>query len=107
MPAGGELLTLQFGHVANYVGAHFWNLQDALIDYSGTDAADDEVQLLFVCTLLHVYVCVGDSDTQLTHSLPHSLTHTTHSHTQLTFFWQHGRGRGFEGNLEPQGNSSG
>jgi hypothetical protein len=24
---GGEVLTLQFGSYANYVGAHYWNFQ--------------------------------------------------------------------------------
>ncbi|KAJ8732915.1 hypothetical protein PYW07_015514 [Mythimna separata] len=30
-----EILTLQFGHYANYVGAHFWNLQELSFDYTG------------------------------------------------------------------------
>lgn len=31
-----EILTLQFGHYSNYVGAHFWNIQELSFDYTGT-----------------------------------------------------------------------
>lgn len=31
-----EILTLQFGHYSNFVGAHFWNLQELSFDYTGT-----------------------------------------------------------------------
>lgn len=31
-----EILTLQFGHYANYIGAHFWNIQELSFDYTGT-----------------------------------------------------------------------
>ncbi len=34
MAAGGrEVVTLQFGSYSNYVGAHFWNAQEALFTY--------------------------------------------------------------------------
>jgi hypothetical protein len=26
-----EIITLQFGHYANFVGSHYWNIQDELI----------------------------------------------------------------------------
>ncbi|KAF5828118.1 Misato segment II tubulin-like domain-containing protein [Dunaliella salina] len=32
-----ELITLQLGNYANYVGTHFWNLQDELIGFSGRE----------------------------------------------------------------------
>uniref|UniRef100_A0A7S3QR85 Misato Segment II tubulin-like domain-containing protein n=1 Tax=Dunaliella tertiolecta TaxID=3047 RepID=A0A7S3QR85_DUNTE len=32
-----ELITLQLGNYANYVGTHFWNLQDEVVGYSGRD----------------------------------------------------------------------
>lgn len=31
-----EILTLQFGHYSNYIGAHFWNTQELSFDYTGT-----------------------------------------------------------------------
>lgn len=30
-----EIVTLQFGHYSNFVGAHFWNIQELSFDYSG------------------------------------------------------------------------
>ncbi|KAG0021799.1 mtDNA inheritance, partitioning of the mitochondrial organelle [Entomortierella chlamydospora] len=35
-----EIVTLQFGHFANFVGAHYWNTQDAHFNYE--QPADDE-----------------------------------------------------------------
>ncbi|KAF9209883.1 mtDNA inheritance, partitioning of the mitochondrial organelle [Haplosporangium sp. Z 27] len=35
-----EIVTLQFGHFANFVGTHFWNTQDAHFNYE--QPADDE-----------------------------------------------------------------
>ncbi|KAF9352442.1 mtDNA inheritance, partitioning of the mitochondrial organelle [Mortierella sp. AD094] len=35
-----EIFTLQFGHFANFVGAHYWNTQDAHFNYE--QPADDE-----------------------------------------------------------------
>eukprot|EP00798_Chlamydomonas_sp_ICE-L_P028656 gene28656-31827_t len=32
---GRELITLQFGNYANYVGSHFWNMQDEALGLSG------------------------------------------------------------------------
>mmetsp|Transcript_9245 Transcript_9245/g.18186 ORF Transcript_9245/g.18186 Transcript_9245/m.18186 type:complete len:111 (-) Transcript_9245:12-344(-) len=29
---GGEVLTLQFGRASNFAGAHFWNVQDELLE---------------------------------------------------------------------------
>ena len=36
--AGHELLTLQFGHYANFVGTHFWNLQEQQFSYQASEA---------------------------------------------------------------------
>ncbi|GBP63300.1 Protein misato [Eumeta japonica] len=30
-----EILTLQFGHYSNFIGTHFWNLQELNFDYTG------------------------------------------------------------------------
>ena len=37
-----EILTLQFGHYANFVGTHFWNLQESSFDYVGRCGADTD-----------------------------------------------------------------
>lgn len=29
-----EILTLQFGHYSNYVGAHWWNIQETGFEYN-------------------------------------------------------------------------
>ncbi len=34
---GGEILTLQLGHYANFVGTHMWNAQESLFTYSESD----------------------------------------------------------------------
>ncbi|KAG7324689.1 hypothetical protein KOW79_012705 [Hemibagrus wyckioides] len=38
-----EVLTLQIGHYSNFVGTHWWNLQDASLCYD-TDVLPDELQ---------------------------------------------------------------
>ncbi|KAL0962260.1 hypothetical protein UPYG_G00337770 [Umbra pygmaea] len=38
-----EVVTLQLGHYSNFVGTHWWNLQDASLTYD-TDAAPGELQ---------------------------------------------------------------
>ncbi|CAH2241496.1 protein misato [Pararge aegeria] len=42
-----EILTLQFGHYSNYVGAHFWNIQELGFDYTGTVKADCNHDILY------------------------------------------------------------
>ena len=42
-----EILTLQFGHYANYVGAHFWNLQELSFDYTGTVKTEINHDILY------------------------------------------------------------
>lgn len=42
-----EILTLQFGHYSNYVGAHFWNIQELSFDYSGTATTDLNHDILY------------------------------------------------------------
>ncbi|XP_072941002.1 protein misato [Epargyreus clarus] len=42
-----EILTLQFGHYSNYVGAHFWNIQELGFDYTGTAKAECNNDILY------------------------------------------------------------
>ncbi|CAH1644483.1 unnamed protein product [Spodoptera littoralis] len=42
-----EILTLQFGHYANYVGAHFWNLQELSFDYTGNVKTEVNHDILY------------------------------------------------------------
>ena len=37
----GELVTIQLGGYANYVGSHYWNIQDELLGYSGKEEWQD------------------------------------------------------------------
>ncbi|TRY97389.1 hypothetical protein DNTS_032904 [Danionella cerebrum] len=39
-----EVVTLQLGHYANFVGTHWWNLQDASLAYDGDDVSSSELQ---------------------------------------------------------------
>lgn len=36
-----EILTLQFGHYANFIGTHWWNIQEQGFDYNST--SPDEI----------------------------------------------------------------
>lgn len=36
-----EIITLQFGHIANFVGAHYWNIQDELFNLYGEKSEID------------------------------------------------------------------
>lgn len=42
-----EILTLQFGHYSNYVGAHFWNLQELSFDYTGTVKCETNPDIIY------------------------------------------------------------
>lgn len=42
-----EILTLQFGHYSNYVGAHFWNIQELSFDYTGTSKTEINHDILY------------------------------------------------------------
>ncbi|VVC93524.1 protein misato [Leptidea sinapis] len=42
-----EILTLQFGHYSNYVGAHFWNIQELSFDYTGTIKTEVNHDILY------------------------------------------------------------
>ncbi|CAK1550954.1 unnamed protein product [Leptosia nina] len=42
-----EILTLQFGHYSNYVGAHFWNIQEQSFDYTGTVKSEVNHDILY------------------------------------------------------------
>ncbi|CAE6950206.1 MSTO1, partial [Symbiodinium natans] len=47
-----EVITLQFGHFANHVGAHYWNLQDEAAAQEES-AGDDEEGLIDHTRLFH------------------------------------------------------
>lgn len=38
-----EILTLQFGHYANFIGAHWWNLQEFGFQYDPNLASETEI----------------------------------------------------------------
>lgn len=42
-----EIVTLQFGHYSNYVGAHFWNIQELSFDYTGTVKTECNHDILY------------------------------------------------------------
>ncbi|XP_041976785.1 protein misato [Aricia agestis] len=42
-----EILTLQFGHYSNYIGAHFWNIQELSFDYTGLVKSETNPDILF------------------------------------------------------------
>ncbi|XP_059052386.1 protein misato [Achroia grisella] len=42
-----EILTLQFGHYANFVGTHFWNQQELSFDYTGTKKSEVNHDILY------------------------------------------------------------
>ncbi|KAM3962315.1 misato mitochondrial distribution and morphology regulator [Aphomia sociella] len=42
-----EILTLQFGHYTNYIGSHFWNIQELSFDYSGTVKSEVNHDILY------------------------------------------------------------
>lgn len=42
-----EILTLQFGHYSNYIGAHFWNIQELSFDYTGTAKTECNHDILY------------------------------------------------------------
>eukprot|EP00439_Symbiodinium_sp_Y106_P006321 s7247_g1.t1 len=47
-----EVITLQCGHFANHVGAHFWNLQDEAAAQEDS-AADEDESLVDHARLFH------------------------------------------------------
>lgn len=42
-----EILTLQFGHYSNYVGSHFWNIQELGFDYTGAVKTECNHDILY------------------------------------------------------------
>lgn len=42
-----ELINLQFGHYSNFVGAHFWNIQELSFDYTGKKSTDVNHDVLY------------------------------------------------------------
>lgn len=38
-----EIITLQFGHYANFVGAHWWNTQEAGFQYTSQENIPSEI----------------------------------------------------------------
>lgn len=42
-----EILTLQFGHYANFVGTHWWNLQEQSFEYNTTTPSEINHDVLY------------------------------------------------------------
>lgn len=42
-----EIISLQFGHYANFVGAHFWNIQELGFDYTGQKSSQINHDVLY------------------------------------------------------------
>lgn len=42
-----EILTLQFGHYSNYIGTHFWNIQELSFDYTGLKKTEVNHDILY------------------------------------------------------------
>lgn len=38
-----EIITLQFGHYANFIGAHWWNTQEAGFQYTSNGDTPSEI----------------------------------------------------------------
>ncbi|CAG9854358.1 unnamed protein product [Phyllotreta striolata] len=45
--SGREILTLQFGHYANFVGTHWWNLQDLSFNYDPSTPSEINHDVLY------------------------------------------------------------
>lgn len=43
MESSREVVTLQFGHYANFVGTHWWNIQESSFIYDPKQAGSKEV----------------------------------------------------------------
>ncbi|XP_075217245.1 misato mitochondrial distribution and morphology regulator [Lycorma delicatula] len=44
---GQEIISLQFGHYSNYIGTHWWNLQEAAFGYNVDETTDINNDILF------------------------------------------------------------
>lgn len=42
-----EICTLQFGHYSNFIGAHWWNLQEFSIPFSPDDYSEIDNRILY------------------------------------------------------------
>ncbi|XP_061710015.1 protein misato [Cydia pomonella] len=42
-----EILTIQFGHYSNYIGSHFWNIQELGFDYTGASKTECNHDILY------------------------------------------------------------
>lgn len=42
-----EILTLQFGHFSNFVGAHWWNLQERSFEYDSPVPSEVNHDILY------------------------------------------------------------
>lgn len=42
-----EIITLQFGHYSNFIGAHWWNIQESSFIYKGEDVPEISYDVLF------------------------------------------------------------
>lgn len=43
MAAAREVISLQFGHYSNFVGTHFWNIQESLFNYDPNEPSQTEI----------------------------------------------------------------
>ncbi|KAG5867839.1 hypothetical protein JTB14_021234 [Gonioctena quinquepunctata] len=50
---GKEILTLQFGHYSNFVGAHWWNIQEQGFEYNSTTPSEINHDVLYREGLTH------------------------------------------------------
>lgn len=42
-----EILTLQFGHYSNFVGTHWWNLQEQSFEYNASSPSEVHHDVLY------------------------------------------------------------
>lgn len=47
MATGKEIITLQIGHYSNFIGAHWWNIQEQGFDYAGENVSEINHDVLF------------------------------------------------------------
>lgn len=42
-----EIVSLQFGHYSNFIGTHWWNIQETGFDYTGDSLSEINHDVLF------------------------------------------------------------
>ncbi|KAF9110727.1 mtDNA inheritance, partitioning of the mitochondrial organelle [Mortierella sp. AM989] len=68
-----EIVTLQFGHFANFVGAHYWNTQDAQFNYEQPEDEETTPELINHDCLYRVGVTNKGVDTYTPRALIYDL----------------------------------